>query len=146
MQQPTQIQNIRNTRLTSLEANSFQNLATYISFINWVIQQITYFLQVSPRKIENLISGRGALIGAWIEKFFEKINWGALIRDLRVSSILSLYLSIHETALPKRMPQNQRSAETLSIWMGHFDHLTKNLFTYYGGGGGGGGGGRGEVT
>ena len=65
VQKPAQIQK---ARLTSRQAHTFRNLATYISFIIWVTQQSTNFLRASPKKIENLISGDSNKRGAG--KFF----------------------------------------------------------------------------
>ena len=76
--------------LTSVQANSFRILTTYISLIIWVAQQRYQLLQVSRqpflrglRKVENLISGV-------LEIFSKKICAGMLIRDLRVADIVLL--------------------------------------------------------
>ena len=66
MQEPAHIQK---PRLTSLQANTVWNLVTYVSFIIWITQQNYQLLQVSPRKIENMISGG-------VGKYFERNKWG----------------------------------------------------------------------
>ena len=76
-------------QLTSLEANTFWNLSTYISFSIWATQQ--NYQPLSGFSQENWkFTKQGALIRAGIGKFFEKRNWeGTLIRDLRavISSV-----------------------------------------------------------
>ena len=75
VKQPAQIQK---PRLTSLQRNTFRNFATYMVFIIWVTNKSTNFLQVFPRKIENLISGDDPnKSGGWeIFQIFQKNKRG----------------------------------------------------------------------
>ena len=70
-------------RLVSLEGNTFQNFATYISFIIWVTQQKYQFF--CRFLLENLTSGAPTKSRGW--KIFvkkDKRGEGTRIRDLRV--------------------------------------------------------------
>ena len=69
--------------LTSVQANSFRILTTYISLIIWVAQQRYQLLQVSRhpflrgfRKVKNLIS-------EWLEIFSKKYARGCLFRTYK---------------------------------------------------------------
>ena len=70
--------------MLSLRAATSRNPAADRSFIIWVATVQT-FLQVSLRKIENLISG-GPNKSRGLENFSKKLSGGANIRDQSVLS------------------------------------------------------------
>ena len=75
-------------QLTSLEANSYRNVASNISFIIWVTQQSANFLQVSSRKIENLASGG-------VGRFFRRNKLGDAYSGPKRMAVVRILLPIN---------------------------------------------------